>query len=174
VINPGAELGYNPDGLHNRISMSSQQAVLKWDYPTPFALALTVAADDTDVMGHTNNVVYLRWLEQVAWAHSTALGLDWPAYQRLNRAMVARRHELDYLQPSFAGDELSVGTWLADNDGKLSMWRRYQVMRIADGQTVLRGLTHWVCVDLESGRPRRMPDEFRTAYAVARPLTPPA
>ena len=152
--------------------MPPQAAVLTWDYDKPFVIGMTVAEADIDVMGHTNNVTYLRWLEQVAWAHSTQLGLDWAAYQRLQRAMVARRHELDYLLPSFAGDELRIGTWLAESDGKLSMWRRYQVIRVADGQTLLRGRTHWVCVDLESGRPRRMPEEFLKAYVVTTPLRP--
>jgi acyl-CoA thioester hydrolase len=138
-----------------------------WDTQNPFVLNLEVTEADIDLMGHTNNVVYLRWLEQAAWAHSESLGLDWQAYQRLGRAMVARRHELDYLAPSFAGDRLSIATWLDENDGKLSMWRRYQIIRQDDGQTLLRGRTHWVCVDLASGRPRRQPEEFLRAYAAS-------
>jgi acyl-CoA thioester hydrolase len=144
---------------------------LPWDYPKPFTLSVVVQAQDIDVMGHTNNVVYLKWLEQVAWAHSNQLGLDWAAYQRLGRAVVARRHELDYLAASYAGDELVLGTWLADNDGKLSLWRRYQVIRKKDGLTLLRGLTHWVCVDIVTGKPRRQPEEFLQAYGVARRLS---
>jgi len=147
-------------------------AEIKWDYPYPFEIQVRVAQDDTDVLGHSNNVSYLRWLEQVGWAHSNALGLDWPEYQRLKRAMVVRRHELDYLAPSFTGDELRVGTWLTDNDGKLSLWRRYQIVRVADGLTLLRGRTHFVCADLDSGKPRRMPEEFLKGYAVAQRLEP--
>lgn len=146
---------------------------IKWDYPNPFAITIEVAQSDTDVLGHSNNVSYLRWLEQAGWAHSNALGLDWPEYQRLKRAMVVRRHELDYLAPSFAGDELKVATWLTDNDGKLSLWRRYQIVRVADGVTLLRGHTHFVCADLDSGKPRRMPAEFLKGYAVAQRLEPP-
>jgi acyl-CoA thioester hydrolase len=146
---------------------------LAWDFQQPFTASVEVGKADIDVLGHTNNVVYLRWLEQVAWAHSESLGLDWEAYKRLGRAMVARRHELDYLAPTFAGDSLQAGTWLAENDGKLSMWRRYQIIRVSDGVTVMRGLTQWVCVDLQSGKPRRQPEEFLLAYAVATPLTRP-
>lgn len=145
---------------------------LKWDYPDPHTLELSVAESDTDVLGHTNNVSYLRWLEQVAWAHSNALGLDWPEYQRLKRAMVVRRHELDYLAPSFAGDALLAGTWISGNDGKLSLWRRYQLLRIGDGATLLRGRTLFVCADLESGRPKRMPEEFLRGYAASQPIDP--
>jgi acyl-CoA thioester hydrolase len=147
---------------------------IKWDYPHPFEIQVQVAQDDTDVLGHSNNVSYLRWLEQAGWAHSNALGLDWPEYQRLKRAMVVRRHELDYLAPSYAGDDLKVGTWLTENDGKLSLWRRYQIVRVADGLTLLRGRTHFVCADLDNGKPRRMPEEFLKGYAVAQRLEPPA
>lgn len=138
---------------------------IKWDYPNPHCHDLRVAEADTDILGHTNNVSYLRWLEQVAWDHSNTLGLDWPEYQRLNRAMVVRRHELDYLAPSFAGDALIAATWISGNDGKLSLWRRYQLVRVSDGLTLLRGRTLFVCADLESGKPRRMPEEFVRGYA---------
>ncbi len=145
---------------------------IKWDRTNPYTVEIDVTEADTDILGHANNVTYLRWLEQVAWAHSNALGLDWPAYQRLNRAMVVRRHELDYLAPAFAGESLVAGTWLTGNDGKLSLWRRYQLVRKKDGLTLLRGKTLFVCADLESGKPRRMPPEFIQGYKVNTPLDP--
>lgn len=138
-----------------------------WDVGAPFVQTVRVEAADLDRFGHTNNVVYLSWLERVAWAHSRSLGLDFPDYERLGCGCVARRHELDYLAPTFAGEELALATWIAENDGRLSMWRGYQVIRAGDGRTVLRGRTHWVCVDLASGKPRRQPPEFLLAYKPA-------
>ena len=137
---------------------------LKWDMPTPFTERVTVGSEHLDQFGHTNNVVYLQWLERVAWAHSNTLGLSFADYQRLNAGCVARKHELEYLAATFAGDELLLGTWVHENDGKLSMWRRYQILRVGDGKTVLRGQTHWVCVDMQTGRPKRQPPEFLAAY----------
>lgn len=137
---------------------------LPWDVPTPFTLAVTVTAEQQDAFGHTNNVVYLQWLEQVAWAHSAALGLGMADYQRLNAGCVARRHELDYLAPTFVGETLWLATWIHENDGRLAMWRRYQIIRERDAKTVLRGATQWVCVDMTSGRPKRQPPEFLAAY----------
>lgn len=137
---------------------------LQWDFPTPFIMNKTVEQRHIDVMGHTNNVVYLRWCEEVAWAHSNMLGLDWPTYQRLNRALVARKHEIEYLAATFEGDELIRGTWIVENDGKLSLHRAYQFIRASDGKTVLRGRTHWVCVDIQSGAAKRMPIEFAKGY----------
>ena len=96
---------------------------INWDYAAPFIVEEQVRAADVDILGHTNNVTYLRWLELAAWGHSTQLGLDLAAYKGLNRAMVVRRHELDYLGASHEGDAVRIGTWLVGLDGKLSLWR---------------------------------------------------
>lgn len=144
-----------------------------WDHPAPHLLAMTVTAASIDVMGHANNVEYLRWLENIAWHHSQYLGLDWAEYQRLDRAMVARRTELDYLAAAFAGDELLIGTWIVENDQKTSITRQYQLVRPKDGKTLLRGRTQWVCVEISTGRARRMPPEFISGYRITTPMTTP-
>ncbi|GAC1620830.1 MAG: thioesterase family protein [Nevskia sp.] len=140
---------------------------LQWEVVTPFVESVTVRPDDTDVMGHTNNVVYLGWLERVAWSHTRALGMGIERYRALNTGCVARRHELDYLAATFAGEELILGTWIDENDGRLSMWRAYQIIRVSDGRTVMRGRTHWVCIDMKTGKPKRQPPEFIEAYVPA-------
>jgi acyl-CoA thioester hydrolase len=137
---------------------------LHWDYPHPFTLPRVPEPADIDGLNHTNNAVYVRWCEQAGWAHSEALGLSLDDYRRLDRAMAIRRGEYDYLLPTFAGEALVLGTWLAAGDGKLAMERRFQLVRERDGATVLRGRWDLVCIELSSGRPRRMPQEFLDAY----------
>jgi acyl-CoA thioester hydrolase len=44
------------------------------------------------------------------------------------------------------------------------MERRFQLVRDSDGATVLRGRWDLVCIELSSGRPRRMPAEFLGTY----------
>ncbi len=134
-----------------------------WDYPQPFILHQRVEVEHLDAMQHTNNVVYLRWVEDLAWAHSHALGLSFDDYRRLGVGVVARRHEVDYLAPTVLADELELATWITLRD-RLSMHRQYQFRRVHDGLTVLRARTHWVCVDMYHGRPRRMPEAFVQAY----------
>jgi acyl-CoA thioester hydrolase len=137
---------------------------LAWDYPNPFTLPLAPQAGDIDGLNHTNNAVYVRWCEQIGWAHSHALGLGLDDYQRLDRAMAIRRGEYDYLLPTVLGDELLLATWLAAGDGKLTMERRFQLVRVHDEATVLRGRWELVCIEMSSGRARRMPPEFIEAY----------
>lgn len=153
-----------PQYVQDDINTSLVMPILPWDVATPFTMPVVVQEEHLDAFRHTNNVVYLTWLEQVAWAHSERLGLDFGAYERLGTGCVARRHELDYLAPSFVGDRLWLATWIDVTDAKFTMWRAYQVIREADAKTLLRGRTQWVCVDLKTGRPKRMPPEFVSAY----------
>lgn len=139
---------------------------LPWDHPHPHTMTVTVQAQHIDLMRHTNNVVYLQWLEDVAWAHSTALGLGPAEYEALGHGMVVRQHELTYLQATRLGEAVVLGTWLTQAD-KLNLRRHYQFIRLDDGVTVFRGRSHFVCVDIAEGRVRRMPPAFLSAYVPA-------
>lgn len=138
-----------------------------WDYPQPFTLRIRVEAEDIDGLKHTNNTVYVKWCEQVAWAHSVSLGLDLDSYQKLNRAMAITQAEYNYLQASYEGEEIVVATWITEWDKKLTMQRRFQLIRAGDGVTLLRGRMQFACIELTSGRPRRMPSEFIEGYGCA-------
>ena len=137
---------------------------MDWDHPHPFILPRVAQAADIDGLNHTNNAVYVRWCEQAGWAHSEALGLTLDDYRRLDRAMAIRRGAYDYLLPTGAGDALLLGTWLGAGDGRLALERRFQLIRERDGATVMRGRWHLVCIELSSGRARRMPQAFLEAY----------
>lgn len=140
---------------------------LDWDYPNPFTRTLRPGADEIDGLNHTNNAVYVRWCETIGWAHSAALGLSLADYERLDRAMAIRRGEYDYLLPSFLDEELLLATWLTASDGRITLERRFQMIRLSDRATILRGRWELVCIQLATGRPRRMPVEFSAAYLPA-------
>lgn len=140
---------------------------MNWDYPDPHTIALMPQADDIDGLNHTNNGVYVRWCQDAGWSHSAVLGLTLGDYQRLDRAMAIRRSEYDYLLATALGQALTLATWLVAGDGLLTMERRFQLVRDSDGATVLRARWELVCIEISSGRPRRMPGEFVDAYVPA-------
>lgn len=140
---------------------------MTWDYPRPFLLSVTPTADDIDGLRHTNNAVYVRWCEKIGWAHSESLGLSLADYHRLDRAMAIRRGEYDYLLPTLLNEALTLGTWLTASDGRLTMERRFQLIRNSDQVTVVRGRWDLVCIELATGKPKRMPAEFATSYLAA-------
>ncbi len=137
-----------------------------WDYPDPFIVTVTVKPDYIDDFQHTNNVVYLTWMAKVAWEHSKALGLDFEAYAKIGKGMVVRAHEMEYLGPSHEGEKIDIATWITGNDGKLRLRRRFQMVNAETGKTLLRGRSDFVCIDIKSGKPKRMPQGFVDAYAL--------
>ncbi|MBU0809910.1 MULTISPECIES: acyl-CoA thioesterase [Pseudomonas] len=140
---------------------------MMWDLSNPFVIDIEVAADDIDGLGHANNAVYVSWLERSAWRHSQFLGLDLAEYRRLDRAMAVLRHEIDYLASAYEGQQLQMATWIVESDQRLKMDRCFQLIRPADGVTLLRAKTTFVCIELSSGKPKRMPAEFVEGYGAA-------
>jgi signal transduction histidine kinase len=55
-----------------------------------FELVMDVREDDIDELGHVSNIVYLRWIQDVALAHSTAVGLDVEAYRAMGGVFFVR------------------------------------------------------------------------------------
>jgi acyl-CoA thioester hydrolase len=148
---------------HTSTSTATQTRV-SWDVAQPFTLAVTPQADDIDGLNHTNNAVYVRWCEQAAWEHSSVLGLDLDDFRRLDRGMAIRRGEYDYLLPTLVGEPLMLGTWLRAGDSALSMQRCFQLVRLEDQATVMRACWDLVCIEISSGRPKRLPPEFNAVY----------
>lgn len=140
---------------------------MSWSLPDPFVIDIVVQSEDIDGLGHANNAVYVSWLERCAWRHSQSLGLDLAEYRRLDRAMAVVRHEVDYLASAYEGDQLQLATWIVESDQRLKMTRHFQLRRPADDLTLLRAQTTFVCIELSSGKPKRMPAEFVEGYGRA-------
>lgn len=144
--------------------MSSPAPELPWDRPEPFVIDVIVTPDQIDLLGHTNNVHYLGWLQDCAWAHSDARGVDGALMSSLGIAMAVRETRMTYLGATFAGDRLRVGDWITACDGRLRAQRSFQIIRDDDRATVMRAVIDYVCIAIDSGRPTRMPPAFVRAY----------
>jgi acyl-CoA thioester hydrolase len=134
------------------------------DFPGAHVVQLEVRAADIDAYDHVNNAVYLTWLDRAAWSHSAALGLPLERCVAMRRGMAALRTEIDFVRAALAGDQVQVATWIAGGDGRLRVGRRFQVLRVADGETLARARTDYVCINLDTGKAVRMPPEFTRAY----------
>ena len=131
----------------------------------PYDLAITAEPADIDELDHVSNLVYLRWVQEVAIAHSTVLGWDSAAYRRLGASWVARRHEIDYVVPVREGQRIRLTTWVESVRGASSV-RRTLMTRLADGAVVCRATTTWAFVDLARGRLIKIPDALRQAIPI--------
>jgi len=130
-----------------------------------FRQKIIVPESAIDIHQHVNNIEYLRWMQDIATAHSTARGWPWQRYIDMGQSWVIRSNHIDYLRPALLGDEITVLTWIAGFD-RVSSPRRYLFWRERDGKVLARGETVWTFVDLKSGRPRAVPQEFMASFTV--------
>lgn len=135
-----------------------------WPVAGPFVIRRVAGAGDIDAFNHVNNARYIDWANEIAWAHSDALGLTMEDYKRIGSGCVVWRHEFDYVAPVVEGDEIDVATWIAENDNRLRLVRAYEMRNAKTGAVVFRGRTKFVCIDMKTGKPARMPKEFIEAY----------
>lgn len=128
-----------------------------------FDVTIQVQPEHIDSLGHVNNVVYMHWMQDVASAHIEALGLGLQEYQQLQHAMVAVEHHVQYRKAAFLGDEIILRTWLNDLNALYS-FRQYAFYRAKDQSLLFTGSTKWACIELKTGRPKRMSPTFLHAY----------
>jgi len=128
-----------------------------------FQLDLTVAEADIDMLDHASNIAFVRWIQDVALAHSAAVGLTFEAYQRLGAVFMVVRHEIDYVRPALRGDRLEARTWISSVRAA-SCVRSTHLVRASDDQLLARALTTWGFIEMATGRPRRIPEEVRVAF----------
>jgi acyl-CoA thioester hydrolase len=127
------------------------------------AQVVTAGGADIDELDHVSNVAIVRWIQDVAAAHSIAGGWPFARYQALGAAFMIRRHEVDYLGQVRLGEQVACETWVETWSAASSV-RRTDLRRLGDERVVARASTTWVLVRLRDGRPQRIPDELRAAF----------
>ena len=75
-----------------------KQAVEKYELP------IEILPEHIDQLGHVNNVVYLRWVQDAAIAHWSAAA---PENEQEKLLWVVTRHEIDYKRPALPGDKIA-------------------------------------------------------------------
>ena len=133
-----------------------------------FDLNITVKPEHIDVLGHVNNVVYVAWMQDVATAHIEELGVGLEQYLELKHAMVAIEHQVQYRKAAMLGDDIILRTWFYDINALYS-FRQYAFFRASDKSVLFTGNTKWACIEIATGRPKRMSPTFIQAY---QPLNP--
>jgi acyl-CoA thioester hydrolase len=127
-----------------------------------FALPITVGPDDIDELGHVNNVVYLRWVQELATAHWQAAATQ---EQQAEIAWVVMRHEIDYKHPGFLGERLLGRTWVGGAVAR-AFERHTEIVREHDERLLARARTLWCPISRATGRVITVGDAVRARFSV--------
>ena len=131
--------------------------------PAIYQHRLTVVPENIDMQGHVNNLVYLRWMQDAAVAHSHEQGWGREEYEKLGCGWVVRSHQIDYALPAFEGDKILVLSWLCEFR-KATCVRRYRILREEDSALLAHAETSWAFINMQKRLPSRIPAEVLDSF----------
>ncbi len=125
----------------------------------PFSIEIVALPADIDELNHVNNVVFVRWVQDVAAAHWMANSTD---ELRACYSWMLLRHEIDYLGQAFLGDRLIGTTWV--DEAKGATFERFVELK-KDGKVITKSRTVWALLDAKTLKPRRIDQAMNTLLA---------
>jgi len=113
-----------------------------------------VKEEDLDDLNHVNNVVYLKWVNDISEIHWNRIADK----ELLSKYYwVVLRHEIDYLNQAVLGDEIRIVTWIGDSKGVRSVRHVYMFL---NDKPLIRASSTWCLIDSASLRPTRIKEDI--------------
>jgi acyl-CoA thioester hydrolase len=125
-----------------------------------FELTITATDADIDELGHVNNAVWVKWIQDVATTHWHAVAA--PEHHAAYFWVVIR-HEIDYLRAVLPGETVTARTWVPDPP-RGAKFDRHMEFTGADGKHRVRAVTTWAMVERATGRPKRVTPEIAAPF----------
>ena len=132
-----------------------------------FTLSFIAGPDDIDELGHVNNAVWVRWIQDIAVAHWAAVA---PPEHQDAYVWVVTRHEIDYRGNIREGDSVAAVTEIREGPSG-ARFDRYFTFTDAAGKAVVRAKTTWAMVDRQTGRVLRVPAEVAAPFLSEAPTS---
>jgi acyl-CoA thioester hydrolase len=115
-----------------------------------FRHSVAIDPADIDHMGHVNNAVYLRWVQEAVIDYWRTVA---PPDAVAGHLWVALKHEITYRRPTFL-DDVVVAEVIAE---KVEGARAFFNTVVRRGEDVLSEIRScWCCLDAASLRPARL------------------
>ena len=126
----------------------------------PFTLSITATPADIDELGHVNNAVWVKWIQDIAVAHWEAVA---PAEHKAAWLWVVTRHEIDYRGNIGAGETVLGETWI-DAPPQGARFDRRVRFTGTNGKVKVEAVTTWALIDKATGRLSRVHGEISAPF----------
>ena len=123
-----------------------------------FKAVIDVYYEDTDCGGVVYYANYLKYFERARTQMLIHHGVNPAEWMKKGVVFTVVKAEVEYKAPAVYGDNLSVETKITRLKGARVSFS-YRVMRNADGQALVTGVTDMACVN-EKMRPMPIPEEI--------------
>ena len=123
-----------------------------------FRHAISIGEHDIDHMGHVNNSVYLKWVQDAVVEYWETIA---PTDAVARHLWVALKHEITYRKPAFLDDQV-VAEVIAE---KVQGARAFFTTIVKRGEDVLAEVrSSWCCLDALTQRPTRLAQEVARRF----------
>lgn len=117
---------------------------------TTFRHPIAIEPADIDHMGHVNNSVYLKWVQDAVIDYWQSVA---PPDAVARHLWVALKHEITYRKPTFLQDVVVAEVIAEKVDGARAFFRTV----LKRGEDVLSEIQScWCCLDVDTKRPARV------------------
>ncbi len=127
-----------------------------------FRYPIGIVPADIDHMGHVNNSVYLKWVQEAVVRYWEVVA---PAEAVASHQWVALKHEISYRRPTFLNDAVVADVIAEQMQGA----RAFFTTVIKRGEDVVAEIKSiWCCLDSGSLRPARLTKEIVGRFVAER------
>lgn len=128
--------------------------------PETFENTIRVKTSDLDELKHVNNVQYVQWIQDIAKEH-------WE-----NRASedilktyfwVVIRHEIDYKQQAFLGEELLIQTFVGEHTHVTSQ-RLVNIINKKTNKVLVAAKSTWCLMEYKTKKPVKISEEMLRVF----------
>jgi acyl-CoA thioester hydrolase len=123
--------------------------------------SIGIEPGDIDHMGHVNNSVYLKWVQEAVVRYWEKVAPSEAVAQHL---WVALKHEIEFRRPTFLEDKVVADVIAEQVQGA----RAFFTTVIRRGEEVLAEVKSiWCCLDATSHRPARLAKDVVSRFLPA-------
>jgi acyl-CoA thioester hydrolase len=125
---------------------------------TTFHYPIGIVPGDIDHMGHVNNSVYLKWVQEAVVRYWEKMA---PSEAVASHLWVALKHEISYRRPAFLEDAV-VADVIAE---QMSGAKAFFTTVVRRGEVVLAEVKSiWCCLDATTRKPARLAREIANRF----------
>lgn len=128
-----------------------------------FRHPVAITPGDIDHMGHVNNSVYLRWVQDAVVDYWQSVA---PKEAVAKHLWVALKHEITYRRPTFLDDTVVAEVIAERVQGARAMFSTI----VRRGEEVLAEIrSSWCCLDADTQRPARLARDVVERFVPTKP-----
>jgi len=124
-----------------------------------FQHSFKVESHHLDHLNHVNNIVYLEWVQEIAYLHWEALATN---EMKATDVWVVLSHEINYLSQAYLNDHITVYTWIDETAGVKST---RIVHMYCNKKLLVKSKTIFCLLDKKTLRPKRVNEEVLELFS---------